>query len=221
MTETTHKRTKTDWLEIESELTLHTINAQHFFWGRVKDSCSLPDFNQHIMAIKVASKQDDPFADWVLLRTYDAIVQTYRKLYKFEDKLRQLLKPEEGLTFKLASHKEPVKLWIRFNMPYTRAAIHCLASYDRITRSFLASQASCLKPDHTLQSQLQTAGELLRQMLITPKQWQRTDVTRSDIHTQTEQGKIALELFAGLGQLPASVLTGALRAPQKIILENL
>lgn len=214
------KKTSSTWLDVEGELTLHTTNAQNFFRGRIKDSCSMAQFNRQVLAIQHAINHDDPFAEWVLLRVYDAIVQAHRKLHKIEVTLRQLLVPEEGMVFKLARHKQPKRYPVWFSMPYTRAVLYLFISYDRIVRSHLTLNNSGIKLTDTTKATLHAAGELLRHVLIKPQEWKKTNVTRDDVRNNTPLAQEACLQYAALGVLPERVLAGTLRAPSKIEFAN-
>lgn len=202
-------------LKLSGELTLHTQNAQKLFLGQIRKSMGLPAFNKQLLMLQNAVVHDDPFAEWILLRTYDAIVQAHRKLQKMEITYQALLKPTEGIRLHLAEHPHPATLPIRFRTSYTRAVVHLVASYDRIVRSLLAAQESGLKPDKLMQS-IQSITDILRDVLTKPNQWQKTETTRQDIRQQTPNGQAAIQHFASLGKLPERVLAGTLQAPKKI-----
>jgi integrating conjugative element protein (TIGR03761 family) len=205
------------WLKVTGVLTLHTRNAQRFFWGQLKDTPSIPAFNRQIWAIKNAMIADDPFAEWILLRTYDALVQTYRALHQLEQETRQLLISEEGMVFKLANSTAPLELNIQFSNPYTRAALHLLAVYDRVLRGLLAAQTSCLKQSTKEREQkIKMANDRLREVLNMPSAWKEFNVTRQDVLINTPKAQEAAEFYKSLGTLPPAVLNGMLHAPMRV-----
>lgn len=216
-----NKNTKSGWLDVETTLTLHTRNAQRLFLGRSKNVPNVAKFNRLIQGMQDASKKDDPFADWILLRTYDAIVQTHRKLHSFEATVKKHLTPTEGITLKLACHHQPRLLSIHFCTTYTVALMYVLNNYDRLVRSQYALKSSIIKQDKILESNAQIANNLLQQILIEPTKWHKTGVTRLDITDNTLCAQEAFKLYETPDALPDTVITTKLRAPNNIELEDL
>lgn len=205
------------WLKVGGVLTLHTRNAQRFFWGQIKDTLNIPSFNRQIWLIRNAMLADDPFAEWILLRTYDALMQTYRVLHQWENEMRALLVSEEGMTFQLANSITPLELNVQYSSPYTRAALHLIAVYDRLLRAFLAAHTSCLKlPATTREQKIKTANDRLSEALNMPSYWKEFNITRGDVLANAPNAQEAIAFYQPLGTLPSAVLDGTLHAPARV-----
>jgi integrating conjugative element protein (TIGR03761 family) len=200
------KKKNQNRLKTIAQLTLHSRNAQYAFLGRLNDSQSLVHFDRDVLRIRQASSQNDPYADWVLLHIYNAMVKIERNFQSLENKYRKRLQSEEGVIFSPAKTSGPITYTLIVNTRAGRMAARIIASYDRIMQSLLVGDALNHDPDVSQEILFDETRSQLKNLFIKPKLWIKTNVTREDIEKNTPLAQSASEVFKHLGKLPVDVL---------------
>lgn len=190
-------------LEIDGEITLHTRIAQSMFrysWQHGK--IGLLQFAKIMTTLWHAAKEGDPYAEWYLLRTYDALFNEREKIKQIEQKLTQSLADIRGIKISLPVSSHPVCYPLRFATPFGFMGAYFLADVDYVFRQILTMERIGI-PVQGTESSIPGITSTIQGVFAVPRQWQRTGVTRQGIHENNEQYQQAKAL---LGEIPNAVL---------------
>lgn len=202
-------------LKGEVKLTLHTAYAQKLFLGFRPDkrSINLLQFGARMTELWDAAERDDPYADWYLLKVYDALItlqkQLVSELENYKEKLN-VSKHLSGLVFTPFASQQPVveSLWFRTQYGYMAAGL--VAHFDELMRTVLTANRIGVLLDKADQVIRQEWLDKLLALFRLPFQWKPCVITRSDLEKKTEQAKVAMEK---MGEIPEAILSLKIRSP--------
>lgn len=193
----------------QATLLLHTRHAQRLFRGHFHQIPGVMAFSRQLMKIWQAASEDDPYADWYLIKTYDVLHQTRKKLETGQQEYQALFTRQDNLRLELGTSSKPIEFSLQFGTPYGYMASYLIADYDRLARQFLSARALGLVDGYFTKS-LEKATELVKHVLEKPMDWIPTGITRENI---LENNQRVQEIAEQLGQVPKQIVTGKLRAP--------
>jgi integrating conjugative element protein (TIGR03761 family) len=190
-------------LEVNGEITLHTRIAQslfHYSWQPGK--LGLLQFAKTMTTVWYAARQGDPYAEWYLLKTYDALFYAREKIKQAEQKLEQYFADSRGIKINLPVSNHPVCYPLRFSTPFGFMGAALLANMDYVFRQILTLERMGIAVGDRAYSVPSITGYMQKAFAV-PRQWQRTGVTRQGIHEHSASYQKAKAL---LGELPEAVL---------------
>lgn len=190
------------YLTAESKLILHTYMAKSLFegtWGY--EHFGLVQFAKATRSLWEASRDGDPYAEWYLLKIYDAIEKAKLSLKQQEKNIENQLQELRGFKIDLLKNPVPFELPLRFATPFAFMGAVLLEYFDYLNRQlYTLKRIGILPKDELIPAQLM--GEL-KSIFILASEWKYTRVTRKDIREDNQLAKKAKEL---LGEVPASIL---------------
>ena len=193
---------------------IHTMDAQLLFLGYVtKGSVGLLQFAGQMTAIWDASEKDDPYADWYLLKVYDAIIQLRNQLAQiiqdYKEKIRVTYGQTNLLFTPFVSQKPVIKnLWFRTQYGYLGAGV--VGDFDELMRVVLTANRVGVLLDKTQDAIRSEWVERVISLFQLPFKWQSFTLTRADIKADNDAAKSAQK---ALGKVPSNVLDKTLRSP--------
>ena len=124
-------------------MTLHTQDAFRMFTGRAADSQTnapaIPGgrrFAAVLKSIWYLSANDNPYADWILIRVQQALVtlreQMAREAVECEAEFEFLRR--KGLSLSVLSSRSPATVALGFRSPYGYATAEAIVEFDRHVR---------------------------------------------------------------------------------------
>ncbi len=198
----------------EVQLVLNTIDAQTAFMGHgAKGAVGLLQFGSRMAELWEASERDDPYADFYLLKVYDAMIQLRNQLalaiQSTQHQLNQMNKYAGFILTPFQSERPLIKT-LRFRTPYGYLGASVVADFDELMRMVLTAKrvGVMLEKSHE-----ELRNEWLVQIMVLfklPFKWQDFHITRADVEAKN---KISQQARKVLSKLPESVLTKKLRAP--------
>lgn len=209
----TKKQRKPGRITSKASIILQTKPAQRLFMNSV----GVTEFSKRMNQIWQSAAQDDPFADLFLLRIYDALVQTRRKLSEYKDKYQHILmEAEDGVRLEIGESTKPLEFPLDFLTPYGYMASYMLADFDKLTRLFLTLRRLGLI-DGYFKEALSEANTLILDVLSKPSEWHFTGVTRKDMQEKNQLAKKAIEL---MGKISPKILQAKLRSPHAPVIKK-
>ncbi|MBX9706196.1 MAG: TIGR03761 family integrating conjugative element protein [Gammaproteobacteria bacterium] len=209
------KHPKPAQLDGQVKLTLHTIHAQKLFLGidANKRSINLLQFGKRMAEIWDAAEKDDPYADWYLLKVYDAILQLRKELSLAIDNYQQRLRESSlamGLNFTVFFSKKPVieTLWFRTQYGYMGSGL--VAQFDELMRIILTANRVGVLLEISEDAIRKQWLEKLLTLFKLPLKWEAKSITRQDVVAKNDLVK---EVESKLGMLPEAILSKKLRSP--------
>ena len=196
-------------------LTLETRQAQRMVKGRPGTAdepaiIGLIGFANRLRVIWQGARADDPYADWWLVKIHDALDLADQALQASLDAVQARLTGIEAISAAPGASVRPVRTPLRFSNPYAYRAAHLVAAYDRLVRAVLTARHIGVLTRDDAARVLAFGGRQLRRAFLSPLGYRLTGITREDVSQGTARYSKAQ---ASLGEVPADVVSGALRAP--------
>ena len=169
---------------VNANLTLHTNivhNLVNSGWRR--GNIGLAQFLLQISKIYRSSQADDPYADWYLMKTYDAIYNARVNLKKIEEKIAQHLSSNRGMRIQHAP-TAPWKHEIRVLNPFCYMGASLLTELDYVVCQTLIMRHVCAKSES--ESFIKQATKELQDAFSVPLNWKKTNVTRLDVRNENQ-----------------------------------
>lgn len=208
-------------------MTLHTKDAYGLFSGRPADNpARLPPipggrrFAAVLKSIWHLSANDNPYADWVLIRMYDALVGIRANLARViaaREEGMEVLK-RKGLSISVMASRSPKTVELGFRSPYGYATAEAIVDYDYYVRMVKTLIHKDRMSDEEGRIAIRGVGREIRALFLEAIRWERNllreelrQLSRSDFlpsadATARQRVRAVVALF---GELPRKVFTGA------------
>lgn len=197
-------------LQGEVWLSLQTYQAQSLVRGRRRSNdkpaiMGLVGFADRLKTLWLAAKQDDPYADWWLVKVEQGIVDCRSRLDSVFESLTPLLQTQPGLQISLAQSNKPQRIALHFTNPYAFRAAQMLAEYDRLMCVFITLRHVGLSIPIPLSEQAEGSGRWIRQVFSLPQGYHCYEINREAVRQNSAQAQKARE---AMGEVPEAILLG-------------
>ena len=120
-------------------LTVQSYQAQSLVHGRRSGDgkpaiIGLVGFADRLKTLWQAARQNDPYADWWLIKTEESIAACREQLNHLFEQFNQLLKSHYNFEVAIAESSKPQRIALQFANPYAFRAAQMLAEFDRSLR---------------------------------------------------------------------------------------
>lgn len=207
-------------------MTLHTKDAYTLFSGRPADNpAKLPPipggrrFAAVLKSIWHLSANDNPYADWILIRMYDALVGIRANLARViatREEGMEVLK-RKGLSISVMASRNPKTVELGFRSPYGYATAEAIVEYDYYVRMIKTLIHKDRMSDEEGRIAIRGVGREIRALFLKASRWERNllreelrQLSRSDFlpsadATARQRVRGAVAMF---GEVPRRVFTG-------------
>jgi integrating conjugative element protein (TIGR03761 family) len=212
-------------------MTLHTRDAYRMFLGRVGDGTEQRRFitgGRRFAAVLKAiwhlSANDNPYADWILIRTYDALMalrdQLSRTSQERERAIEQLSR--RGLVLSVMISRRPKTVELGFRSPYGYATADLLVEFDYYVRMVKTLIHKDRMSDAEGKAAITGLSRKMRSLFVMPVRWEHyllreemRPLTRADYlpGADAEAKKRVAAALGLFGELPRNVFIG-MEAPR-------
>lgn len=148
------------------------------------------------------AQEDDPYADWYLLRIEQRLQRSGATLETLKFEIRELA-GDSQLEWTAAQSTEPARVQLRFATPYAYRGAHLLADFDRVARLVLTSGYLGILTGEAADGLVNRGGRAVRSAFDAVNGYRRFDVDRDAILSGTA---VAQRARAAMGEVPAEVL---------------
>lgn len=196
------------------KLTLHTHHAARVWHGRPAGNgkngiIGLSGFVSLMNRMKRAAEQDDPYADFWLIRIHEKLESSKSELGQIKARLDQSMSSlPEALSVGENLNVHPVMLPVYINSPFGFLAVYLLIAYDDIVRRLLLAHHTALMGRRDMEVWINAGGYVLRSLFGLAQQYKVSGATRDDFVTNNAVAREARERY---GELPQDVLEGIRR----------
>lgn len=196
-------------------LTVQTHQAQRLILGRNKTAekpaiIGLVGFADRLRVIWQAARDDDPYADWWLIKIHEALKQTRESLRQrqaaFDSSLLQL----QGIEVSVAVSKRPYRFQLQFANPYAYQGAQMIAEYDNLVRTILTCRHIGQLNDKPVDTCISHCAHRVRATFSVPQGFRSLGLKREIL--QQAEG-IDPRVSKLMGNIPEDVLSGEQRAP--------
>lgn len=212
--------------ETPDVMTLHTQDAYRMFTGRAADPVSkaaaIPGgrrFAAMLKALWYLSANDNPYADWILIRVYQGLTgirtQMNRAIEAREAEFERLRC--KGLALSVLASRSPVIVELGFRSPYGYATAEAIVEFDYHVRMVKTLVLKDRLSDEAGRADIRAIGRGLRALFLEPIRWERNLLreemlllSRRDFLPGVDEAarqrvRAAVALF---GEVPRKVFTG-------------
>ena len=201
-------------LHSELHLVLQTRHSQLLVRGRnVKGKptiIGLLGFADRLRLIWQASEENDPYADWWLLKVHDSLAATDARIATDVRQLRERMGTGRTLQIAPAAVKDPFRMALRFSTAYAFRAARTLGDFDELVcLAFTAKHVGVLPVQQT-HSIVRGCAKRIRAVFNLPLTYRRLGIQRGGNGADQPAMQRAEDL---MGVLPDDIAKGRRRAP--------
>ena len=212
-------------------MSLHTKDAYRIFTGRGADAAGkLPPipggrrFAAVLKSIWHLSANDNPYADWILIRMYESLVAIRSHLSRVitaREEAIEILK-RKGLSLAVMGSRSPKTVELGFRSPYGYATAEAIVEFDYYVRMIKTLIHKDRMSDDEGRAAIREVGRELRALFLEPIRWERhllreelRPLSRSDFLPAADElaQQRVRAMVALFGEVPRKVFTGA-QAPR-------
>ena len=212
-------------------MSLHTKDAYRIFTGRGADAADkLPPipggrrFAAVLKSIWHLSANDNPYADWILIRMYEGLVAIRAHLSRVitaREEAIEILK-RKGLSLAVMGSRSPKTVELGFRSPYGYATAEAIVEFDYYVRMIKTLIHKDRMSDDEGRAAIREVGRELRALFLEPIRWERhllreelRPLSRSDFLPGADElaHQRVRAVVALFGEVPRKVYTGA-QAPR-------
>lgn len=163
-----------------------------------------------------ASRADDPWADWWLIRIDDAFDLVQLRLEMATAKIEHHLRAQPALEIDIARTEQPYRIKLRFVNPYAYRGAQLVAEFDAAVRTILTARHVGLLNTAQAYRRMQDCSGVLRTLFAIPQGFRVFRQNRAAVRAGTAAANAAA---AAMGPVPSTVLHGERQprlAPRKV-----
>lgn len=214
-------------VDVAGRLVLHTPQANELFTGKrsavqgdknvnSKSYMGLIGFAGKAMHIWTAAREDDPYADYLLVRIEEEYGELVKLVISTQQHVSALLDSLDGIEMNPAVNVAPVEHELKFVCPWAYRAAALLSRYDRLVLDGVTCRRVGLVFGDDWFKTIVEPARRMRRWFSMSKQWVNTGVRRGNLEAGDGVAKRAAEIyqakFPGMLDLPESVLSRQRRA---------
>ncbi len=202
-------------LQGEAWLTLQTRHAQRLVRGRPAAAdkpaiIGLFGFADRLRGIWQGARQDDPYADWWLIKIHTALEAAEQRIQAGQQTLAERLAASPALEVTVAASQKPYRTPLRFANPYAYRGARWLGEYDNLACGVLSAVHVGLMDKTDAEHLLGQCAGKLRALFCVPIGYRFLGVDRAAVAQGTA---VAVQARKIMGEVPEDVLTGERRPP--------
>ncbi len=196
-------------------LTIQTRQAQQLVRGRSGTAdkpaiIGLVGFADRLRVIWQAARNDDPYADWWLIKVHEGIEVAGTLIGQRQQALDALLQQMGSIEVSIAASLHPFRMPLQFANPYAYQGAKCLSAYDSLVCTALTAQHVGLQDSEACRRELNLCARKIRALFTISQSYRFLGIDRPLIHRATAESERARQL---MGVLPDDVLSGERQAP--------
>ncbi len=196
-------------------LMIQTIHAQRLFKGRVASVekpiiIGLVGFANRLRVIWQGARNDDPYADWWLLKIHEGIEIAGDYIRNQQADLVQQLEQMNALEIDVAASQRPYRVPLKFSNPYAYRGAKLLAEFDQLVCIALTARHIGVLDSNASEYILKTSARKVRALFMIPQSYRLLKINRERVRKAMGRSHEARQL---MGEVPDDVLNGERRAP--------
>jgi integrating conjugative element protein (TIGR03761 family) len=175
---------------------IQTRQAQRLLRGRAKRQdkariIGLQHFSGMMRAIWVAASQDDPYADWYLVRVLEGIEQARLELSRLHQEIQERLQRVHSIEIQVAQSSAPLRMPLRFGTPYGYLGAGLIADYDPWVCAILTAQPVGVLSRDRGEALRRRGARLIRGVFTTPLGWKPLAIMWEEARTHNPRAQQA------------------------------
>lgn len=196
-------------------LTLHTNQARRLIRGRNGTKGRSPIiglglFADRLRLIWQAARNDDPYADWWLIKVHEAITEREALFQRLRRDLDERLAQMGSIEVAVAVSERPYRMPLQFANPYAYQAARLVSTYDALVCAALTASHIGALDRASRAHVIELGARKIRGLFMIPQGYRFLRIERPDIRKGNEKSIQATQF---MGTVPDDVLRGERRAP--------
>ena len=196
-------------------LRLHTRQSGRLIHGRSGNEgkpaiIGLAGFADRLKPIWQAAQDDDPYADWWLIRIHETLEQTRTLIRQQQAQTDQQLAAAPAMEVQIAASLTPCRVPLRFATPFAYQAARLIGEFDSLACALLTGRYIGLLDPAEVQRCMHEVGRRIRGLLALPLGYRRLGIDRETVRSG---GRLAERAQRLMGVLPETVLNGEVQPP--------
>ena len=197
------------WLSLQTRQALQLVRGRNAARNRPAIMGLVP-FAQRLRLIWQAAREDDPWADWWLIRIHEAIEAGARHLQDHTTELEALLARDPAMEVAVARSARPSRVSLQFANPYAYRGARLLAQFDALVCLVLTARRVGLLDSEASHQVIRSAGHKLRSIFTAVHAYRFTGASRASLAHDDEKSEAAR---AAMGEVPDAIVRREQRAP--------
>lgn len=199
----------------DTSITIQSRQAQVLLTGREATPerpqrvMGLMQFSTYLSQVTVAVKQDDPWADWVLVQVEERLVEAEGKLKEQQANIDRVLGANPMMDIQVSESVKPLRVSIGFASSHAYWVARVITQYDAVVRAVLTARHHALIDQQMSNLLMDDAAKLIRRIFETTARYRVTGLTRADV--AAGHAKV-VEVEKTMGCPPADILDKSRRA---------
>ena len=152
-----------------------------------------------------AARQNDPYADWWLIKIEEAIVLCRSRMNNVLEQFNTLMDSQRSLQVTIAESSKPQRIALQFANPYAFRAAQMLAEFDRLVCTVVTLRHVGVDIPNALSGQADSSGRWVRRVFALPQGYHFYDIDRAAVMQGTQRAIKAREV---MGEVPEDVMRG-------------
>jgi len=193
-----------------SELILETRKGQMIFEGRRPDPdrkkaaiIGLRSFAHYLRIIWDTTTNNDPYADWWLLKVEREIEAKEKWINDMHNEYTKILGQFNNLSHEVAHSISPIRCELKFSIPYSYRGAMLLMKYDELVKIIMTANHVALVESKKAHKDIELSAKAARTVFHAVTGYRFTGVTRDDIYANN---KIAEKASVLMGPCPTGIL---------------
>ena len=193
-----------------SELILETRKGQMIFEGRRPDPnrkkaaiIGLRSFAHYLRIIWDTTTNNDPYADWWLLKVEREIEAKEKWINDMHNEYTKILGQFDNLSHEVAHSISPIRCELKFSIPYSYRGAMLLMKYDELVKIIMTANHVAMVESKKAHKDIELSAKAARTVFHAVTGYRFTGVTRDDIYANNKIAEKASEL---MGPCPIGIL---------------
>lgn len=197
------------WLTLQTRQALQLVRGRNARRGKPAIA-GLIHFAERLRLIWQAARDDDPWADWWLVRIHESTEACVRYFEDREAQMQALLSRCAAMDVTVAGSERPSRVSLQFANPYAYRAARLLARFDTLVCMALTARRVGLLDSESSDQVIRSCGHRLRSAFTAVHEYRFTGASRESLSLGDAKSDEAL---AAMGEVPEEILSGEQRAP--------
>lgn len=197
------------WLTLQTRQALQLVRGRNASRDRPA-IIGLVHFAERLRGIWQAVRNDDPWADWWLVRIHASIEAGARYLEDRKTELEALLARDPAMDVTVAGSERPSRVPLQFANPYAYRGARLLAQYDSLVCMVLTARRVGLLDSEASDQLIRSCGHKLRSTFTIAQGYRFTGASRASLERGDAKSGTAV---AAMGEVPGEIVRREQRAP--------
>jgi len=196
-------------------LTVQTVLAQKLIHGRDATAekptiIGLVGFANRMRVVWQGARNDDPYADWWLIKVHEAIQVAENYIRARHTTLSKQLNEITAMEVNIAESQKPYRVPLRFANPYAYRGAQLIADFDKLVCMAMTARHIGVLDTRSCEDIVQGCARKIRAIFVIPQSYRLLKIDRESVRSAVGRANEARQV---MGVVPDDILSGERQAP--------